>query len=327
MLPLLDVRHLEVAFFTKDGVVKAVNGISYTLDYGDTLALVGESGCGKTVSVLAMLRLLPVPPAKIMGGQVLLEGHDLLRLQLDQMHTVRGSQIAIVFQDPMTSLNPVMPVGDQIAEAMQVNLRLGRKEALEHTEVLLQRVGIPNAANQLKSYPHQFSGGMRQRVMIAMAISCKPKLLIADESTTALDVTIQAQIVDLVKELQQELGMTMIWITHNLGLVARLAKRVIVMYAGYIIEMGLTKQIFANPIHPYTIGLLNSVPGIELTVDQDLQYIEGAPPDMIKLPPGCPFSPRCLYRSERCLTERPELVELTTSVAAACWNIDRVHNR
>lgn len=325
--PLLDVRNLEVAFFTKDGVVKAVNRISYTLDHGDTLALVGESGCGKTVSVLAMLRLLNEPPARIMGGQVLLEGRDLLKIKPSQMHTVRGKQIAIIFQDPMTSLNPVTPVGDQIAEAMQVNLRLVRKEALEHAEQLLKRVGIPNAAKQLKSYPHQFSGGMRQRVMIAMAISCRPKLLIADEPTTALDVTIQAQIVDLVKELQQELGMTMIWITHDLGMVARLAKRVIVMYAGHIVEMAPTEKIFAAPLHPYTIGLLNSVPGIELRADQELSYIEGVPPDMIQLPPGCPFSLRCPYLSERCVSERPELVQVAPSIAAACWNLDQVQNR
>ncbi len=325
--PLLEVRNLEVAFFTKDGVVRAVNRISYVLDQGDTLALVGESGCGKTVSVLAMLRLLPEPPAKIMGGQILLEGRDLLQMKPSQMHTVRGSQVAVIFQDPMTSLNPVVPVGDQVAEAMQVNLGLGRKEALKRTKELFTRVGIPDAAHQLKSYPHQFSGGMRQRVMIAMAISCRPKLLIADEPTTALDVTIQAQIVDLVKELQQELGMTMIWITHDLGMVARLANRVIVMYAGHIVEMGPTEQIFAHPSHPYTIGLLSSVPGIELGADQELNYIEGAPPDMIQLPPGCPFSPRCPYLSERCVSERPELVEFAPSVAAACWNLDRVRSR
>ena len=324
--PLLDVRNLEVAFFTKDGVVKAVNNISYTLDSGDTLALVGESGCGKTVSILAMLRLLPEPPAKIMGGQVFLEGQDILKLKPSQMHAVRGSQIAIIFQDPMTSLNPVMPIGDQIAEAIQVNFGAGKRVALNRTVELLKRVGLPNASSHLKSYPHQFSGGMRQRVMIAMAISCRPKLLIADEPTTALDVTIQAQIVDLVKELQQELGMTMIWITHDLGMVARLAKRVIVMYAGHIVEMGPTNQLFANPQHPYTTGLLKSVPGIEMEADQELCYIEGMPPDMIRLPQGCPFSPRCSFRSDRCLSERPELVEQGPSIGTACWNLDRVQN-
>ncbi len=325
--PLLEVRDLEVAFYTKDGVVKAVNHVSFSFDHGDTLALVGESGCGKTASILAMLRLLPEPPARILGGQVLLEGCDLLQLKPSQMHTVRGSQVAVVFQDPMTSLNPVMPIGDQIAEAVRVNLGLGHREALERAAQLLGRVGIPNAANQLKSYPHQFSGGMRQRVMIAMAISCRPKLLIADEPTTGLDVTIQAQIVDLVKELQQELGMAMIWITHNLGVVARLADRVNVMYAGHIVETGPTRQVFANPLHPYTISLLGSVPGIDLSSDQDLSYIDGAPPDMINLPSGCPFSPRCPYRTERCSVERPEQTVIAPSIAAACWNLQQVRDR
>jgi oligopeptide transport system ATP-binding protein len=325
--PLLEVRDLEVAFFTKDGVVRAVNHVSYALERGDTLALVGESGSGKTVSVLAMLRLLPDPPSRILGGQVLLEGRDLLQLKPGQMHTVRGSQVAVIFQDPMTSLNPVMRIGDQIAEAVQVSLGLGRKQALDRAAELLDRVGIPNAAGQLKSYPHQFSGGMRQRVMIAMAISCRPKLLIADEPTTGLDVTIQAQIVDLVKELQQELNMAMIWITHNLGVVARLANRVNVMYAGHIVEMGPTRQVFANPLHPYTISLLGSVPGIDLSSDQDLSYIEGSPPDMIRLPPGCPFSPRCPYRTEKCLVEQPGQTFVAPSIAAACWNLELIHSR
>ena len=325
MSPLLDVRDLEVAFFTKDGVVRAVNRISYSLDGGDTLALVGESGCGKTVSVLAMLRLLPEPPARIMGGQVLFEGRDLLALKPGQMHTVRGREIAVIFQDPMTSLNPVTPIGDQIAEAMQVNLGLSHRPALARAAELLGRVGIANPEGQLRRYPHEFSGGMRQRVMIAMAISCHPKLLIADEPTTALDVTIQAQIVDLVKELQAELGMAMIWITHDLGVVARLARRVNVMYAGHIVESGPIRRIFARPLHPYTVGLLGSVPGADLSADQDLAYIEGAPPDMVRMPPGCPFWPRCTRRIERCAVERPELTSCAATPAGgandavACW--------
>ena len=327
MAPLLEVRNLEVAFFTKDGVVRAVNGISYTLDQGDTLGLVGESGCGKSVSVLAMLRLLPEPPARIMGGQVLLEGRDLLQMPSGQMHEVRGSQVAMIFQDPMTSLNPVMTIGDQIAEAVTVNLGLGPREACERTIEVLSGVGIPNAEERLKDYPHQFSGGMRQRVMIAMAISCRPKLLIADEPTTSLDVTIQAQIVDLVKRLQAELNMAVIWITHDLGVVARIAKRINVMYAGYIAETAPIKRLFVDPQHPYTIGLLGSVPRMDTCGDQELQYIDGFPPDMIRLPQGCPFAPRCAYRSEQCAAERPELTQLEQGHQAACWNIEAVRSR
>ena len=327
MAPLLEVRSLEVAFFTKDGVVRAVNGISYALDQGDTLGLVGESGCGKSVSVLAMLRLLPEPPARIMGGQVLLEGRDLLQLPAAQRHEVRGSQVAMIFQDPMTSLNPVMTIGDQIAEAVAVNLGAGPREARERTIEVLSEVGIPNAEERLKDYPHQFSGGMRQRVMIAMAVSCRPKLLIADEPTTSLDVTIQAQIVDLVKRLQAELNMAVIWITHDLGVVARIAKRITVMYAGYIVEMAPIKRLFAHPQHPYTIGLLGSVPRMDTCGDQELQYVDGFPPDMIRLPQGCPFAPRCAYRTEQCTAERPELVQVAQDHRAACWNNEAVKSQ
>jgi len=327
MAPLLEVRSLEVAFFTKDGVVRAVNGISYALDQGDTLGLVGESGCGKSVSVLAMLRLLPEPPARIMGGQVLLEGRDLLQLPAAQRHEVRGSQVAMIFQDPMTSLNPVMTIGDQIAEAVAVNLGAKPREARERTIEVLSAVGIPNAEERLKDYPHQFSGGMRQRVMIAMAVSCRPKLLIADEPTTSLDVTIQAQIVDLVKRLQAELNMAVIWITHDLGVVARIAKRITVMYAGYIVEMAPIKRLFAHPQHPYTIGLLGSVPRMDTCGDQELQYVDGFPPDMIRLPQGCPFAPRCAYRTEQCTAERPELVQVAQDHRAACWNNEAVKSQ
>jgi len=327
MALLLKVKDLEVRFYTKDGEVQAVNGISYSMEQGDTLGLVGESGCGKSVSTMAMLRLIPEPPGKITGGQVLFEGHDLLKMKPSEMHQVRGSQIAVIFQDPMTSLNPVMTIGNQIAEAMQVNLGTDRRRALDQTVELLEHVGIPKAADRLKDYPHQFSGGMRQRVMIAMAVSCRPKLLIADEPTTALDVTIQAQIVDLVKSLQQQLNMAVIWITHDLGLIARLAKWINVMYAGYIVERGPTKRIFKNPAHPYTIGLLGSLPGLDLTADQDLNYIEGAPPDMIRLPAGCPFCPRCSYRAEPCTVERPELIDVEYGHLAACWNLDRVQHQ
>jgi oligopeptide transport system ATP-binding protein len=329
MTSLLAVEDLEVRFYTKDGEVRAVNGISYSMEQGDTLGLVGESGCGKSVSTMAMLRLIPEPPGKITGGRVLFEGRDLLKVRPSQMHEIRGSQIAVIFQDPMASLNPVMTIGNQIAESMQVNLGMGRREALSQGIDLLEYVGIPNAAERIRDYPHQFSGGMRQRVMIAIAISCRPKLLIADEPTTALDVTIQAQIIDLVKRLQQELDMAVIWITHDLGVIARLARWINVMYAGYIVERGPIGRIFRNPAHPYTIGLLGSLPGLDVTSDQDLNYIEGAPPDMIRLPPGCPFEARCHYRTARCIAERPELVDAEREYdhLAACWNLDQVQRR
>ena len=324
MPPLLDVRDLEVAFFTKHGVVRAVNRISYTLDEGDTLAIVGESGSGKSVSTLAMLRLLPEPPARILGGEVHFAGRDLLRLPRSEMHSVRGGQIAMIFQDPMTSLNPVLTIGEQIGEAVRVNLGLGRRAVRDRVVEVLTAVGISNAAGRLGEYPHQFSGGMRQRVMIAMAISCRPRLLIADEPTTALDVTIQAQIVELVRRLQDELKMTVIWITHDLGVVARLARHVNVMYAGRIVESGPIREVFANASHPYTIGLLDSVPRAGAGRDQELRYIEGAPPDMTRLPPGCAFAPRCAYRTEHSESEIPPLQAVGPEHRAACWNVEAV---
>ena len=326
MSTLLDVKNLEVIFDTKDGIVNAVNGISYSLEEGDILGIVGESGCGKSVSAMSMVRLIPEPPAKIKNGEVWFNGVDLLKMPLNQLYQVRGSQVAIIFQDPMTSLNPVMTIGRQIEEAVQVNLHLPEREARKRTIDLLERVGIPKAADRLGDYPHQFSGGMRQRVMIAMAISCQPKLLIADEPTTALDVTIQAQIVELVRQLQHELNMTVIWITHDLGVIARLAKRVNVMYAGLIIECGPIKDIFHDPQHPYTIGLLNSAPKITRSKESGLEFIEGSPPDMIHLPPGCPFAPRCVYVTEKCLSERPALEETSSSHMAACWNMELVRS-
>ncbi len=322
--PLLDVQDLEVAFFTKDGVVAAVNGISYRVEHGDILGIVGESGCGKSVSSLALLRLIPEPPARILGGQALFDGgkgapRDLLKLAPEELRRVRGSQIAVIFQDPMTSLNPVMTIGNQIAEAVQVNLGQNARASRKRAAEMLSYVGIPRATERLDDYPHQFSGGMRQRVMIAMAISCEPKLLIADEPTTALDVTIQAQIVDLVKRLQAEMGMAVIWITHDLGVIARLARRVNVMYAGSIVETAPIRPIFNAPCHPYTLGLLHSVPRPNLPRDAELDYIDGAPPDMVRLPAGCPFHPRCAYRRERCLSEKPPLLPVDAEHGAACW--------
>ncbi|MGC9347177.1 MAG: ABC transporter ATP-binding protein [Anaerolineae bacterium] len=324
MAPLLEVKDLTVRFYTKDGVVQAVNGISYAMEQGDILGLVGESGSGKSVSSMSMLRLIPEPPGRIESGEVLFEGRDLLQIKRNRIHQVRGREIGVIFQDPMTSLNPVMPIGRQIAEAMQVNLGTDPGEAEKEAVRLLDRVGIPQAGERMGDYPHQFSGGMRQRVMIAMAISCKPQLLIADEPTTALDVTIQAQIVDLVRQLQEELGMAIIWITHDLGVIARLAHRVNVMYAGTIVETAPIKPLFKDPAHPYTFGLLRSLPSLKTTGNQDLDYIAGSPPDMINLPPGCPFWPRCSFRTQVCTEERPELLNVTDGHRSACWHIEEV---
>jgi oligopeptide transport system ATP-binding protein len=324
MTPLLDVRNLEIAFYTKDGVVRAVNGISYSLEKGDTLGIVGESGSGKSVSLLAMLGLIPMPPGKIEKGEILFEGKDLLKLKRGQWGGIRGKQIAMIFQDPMTSLNPVMTIGNQIDEAIKINLGLGQQEARQRTIEVLSQVGMPHAEERCHDYPHQFSGGMRQRVMIAMAISCRPQLLIADEPTTALDVTIQAQIIELVKRLQKELGMTVIWVTHDLGVVARLTKKIIVMYGGSIMERGPIKAIYNHPRHPYTIGLLASVPGATANRQTELNFIPGSPPDMIRLPKGCPFVARCAYQTEHCSLEKPALEEIEPGQWGACWNIEQV---
>lgn len=322
MSRLLSVRGLETRFYTQEGAVQAVNGISYTLDEGATLGIVGESGCGKSTSVLSMMRLIPSPPGKITGGEVLFEGRDLLKMDAEELRHVRGNRIAMIFQDPMTSLNPVLTIGRQLSEALQVHMEMDHSHAIKRSIELLEVVGIPQADQRIKDYPHQFSGGMRQRVMIAMALSCNPQILIADEPTTSLDVTIQAQIIDLIKRLRDEIGMAVIWITHDLGVVARLVDRVNVMYAGYIIEMGPVKDIYGRPRHPYTIALMGSLPRLDQTTHQRLQSIEGLPPDLISLPPGCPFAPRCDYVLDRCLTENPSLDSVSGDHMAACWNLD-----
>jgi len=322
MSTLLSVRGLETRFYTQDGVVQAVNGISYALDEGATLGIVGESGCGKSVSVLSMMRLIPSPPGKITGGEVLFEGRDLLKMEREELRQVRGNKIAMIFQDPMTSLNPVLTIGRQLTEALEIHLKMDHAEATERSIELLERVGIPLADQRIKDYPHQFSGGMRQRVMIAMALSCNPQILIADEPTTALDVTIQAQIVDLIKRLRDEIGMTVIWITHDLGVVAGLADQVNVMYAGYIVEMGSVDDIYDHPRHPYTIALLGSLPRLDQAGHQRLRSIDGLPPDLVSLPPGCPFAPRCDHVLDRCLAENPSLESVGPDHTAACWNLE-----
>jgi oligopeptide transport system ATP-binding protein len=321
---LLEVKKLTTRFYTEDGVVRAVNGISYVLDEGETLGVVGESGCGKSVHALSIMRLIPIPPGRIEKGEVLFRGRDLLKVPDDEMRHVRGAQIAMVFQDPMTSLNPVLTVGFQITEALKLHLGMDERESRQRAAELLAMVGIPEAAQRLDDYPHQFSGGMRQRAMIAMALSCNPMILIADEPTTSLDVTIQAQIIDLVKRLQEKLGMTVIWITHDLGVVAGLARRVNVMYAGHIIEAGLVKSIYGMPHHPYTLGLLGSLPHPEEAEGTRLFSIRGEPPDLVHDIRGCPFAPRCDYKTERCEAENPTLVEMDAGHWVACWERERV---
>jgi len=318
-MALLEVKDLKTRFFTEDGVVHAVNGISYDLEEGDALGIVGESGCGKSVSVLSIMRLIPEPPGKIVGGEVLFEGRDIMEMDPEEVRKVRGNRIAMVFQDPMTSLNPVLTIGRQIDEALELHMGMDKHQARQRTVELLEMVGIPQAAGRADDYPHQFSGGMRQRVMIAMALSCNPRILIADEPTTALDVTIQAQIVDLVKRLRDDIGMTTVWITHDLGVVAGLAERLIVMYAGYIVERASVKDVYGDPRHPYTIGLLGSLPRLDETRKRRLYSMRGLPPDLIDLQPGCPFAPRCDYVIDRCWEETPLLEPVAIGHEIACW--------
>lgn len=320
---LLEIRNLTTRFFTHEGTVHAVNGISYSLKEGDILGIVGESGCGKSVSMLSVMRLIPEPPGKITDGEVIFRGRDLLRIGEDDMERVRGAEVAMIFQDPMTSLNPVLTVGFQIAEALKLHQGMNDRQARNRAADLLTTVGIPNAKDRLDDYPHQFSGGMRQRAMIAMGLSCNPFLLIADEPTTALDVTIQAQIIDLVKRLQEDMGMAVIWITHDLGVVARIAQRVIVMYAGYIIEDAPVDDLYGTPRHPYTIGLLGSLPRLDAETVTELMSIRGQPPDLVDLPKGCPFAARCTLATQRCRRENPILETISPNHNVACWEKDR----
>jgi len=316
---LLNVQGLETHFQTREGVVHAVNGVSFTLNEGETVGLVGESGCGKSVSMLSVLRLIPTPPGKIVAGSAVFRGQDLLKMAEDEIRNVRGSQISMVFQDPMTSFNPVLTIGRQVAEPLEIHLGMSKEQAKDRVVELLEMVGIPNSRERLNDYPHQFSGGMRQRVMIAMALACNPQVLIADEPTTALDVTIQAQIVELVKRLRDELGMAIIWITHDLGIIAGMAQRVIVMYGGYFIEEAQVKELYANPQHPYTMGLLGSLPRLDLDQKKRLVSIDGLPPTLMEKPQYCPFAPRCKFAIERCWNENPVLETLAPDHRVACW--------
>ena len=322
--PLLQVRDLQVQFNTENGIVRAVNGISFDLAAGETLGIVGESGSGKSVANLALLGLIPQPPGEIVGGRVELRGQDLLGKSHRELTSIRGNDIAMIFQDPMTALNPFLTIAEQLTEATRLHLGLSPKDALDHAIEMLQRVGIPAARQRVFEYPHQFSGGMRQRVMIAMALSCQPDVLIADEPTTALDVTIQSQIFDLMKDLQQKEGTAIILITHDLGVVASVCHRVLVMYGGRIVEQADVDSLFSRPQHPYTHGLLRSAPRWDDTRQQELVAIEGQPPDMAQLPAGCAFEPRCPHRVDRCQNEIPSLLPVAGEASsenceAACF--------
>jgi oligopeptide transport system ATP-binding protein len=316
---LLEVKNLHTRFHTPEGTVFAVNGITFAVGEGETLAVVGESGCGKSVSMLSVMRLIPIPPGEIIAGEVLFRSQDLLLKTEREMEDIRGKEISMIFQDPLTSLNPVLTIGRQITETitchMGMSLEASEKRAIE----LLEQVGIPDPVQRLREYPHQFSGGMRQRVMIAMALACKPSLLIADEPTTALDVTIQAQIVELVTRLRDEFQMAIIWITHDLGVVAGLADRVMVMYAGYVVEEASVDDLYDDPRHPYTLALMAALPRVDRRRDSRLKAIPGSPPNLLVEQKGCPFAPRCEYVIEQCHQENPHLVEIKQDHTIACW--------
>src|SRR5512134_1791142 len=319
MASLLQVKNLSTSFQTSTGVVRAVDGVSWDVEEGETVALVGESGCGKSVSALSIMRLVAAPAGRIESGRVLFQGRDLLGISEAEMEHVRGREIGMVFQEPMTSLNPVLTIGRQLTEGIEIHLKKTPAEAQARAVELLGLVVIADPARRLAQYPHHFSGGMRQRMMIAMALACEPALILADEPTTALDVTIQAQILELMKSLSRKLGVAMLIITHNLGVVARYADRVNVMYAGKIIERASARELYANPRHPYTLGLLRSVPRLDEPRRSKLQPIEGQPPDLSRLPVGCSFAPRCAYAVERCRAEAPDLEAVEEGHLASCW--------
>ena len=319
MAPLLQVKNLKTYFYTDDGVVKAVDGVSFDLEEGETLGLVGESGCGKSVSALSLMRLIPSPPGRIVEGEILFNGVDLLKLGSEEMRRHRGKDIAMIFQEPMTSLNPVLTIGRQITEALELHLRMGKRASVKRAGELLEEVGISDPGRRLSEYPHQFSGGMCQRVMIAIALSCEPKILLADEPTTAVDVTIQAQLLELIARLTRERRTAVVLITHNLGVVARYADRVNIMYAGRIVEKSTATKVYSSPRHPYTLGLLRSVPRLDEARDERLIPIEGAPPDLISTSPGCAFRPRCPFAISICEERDPELMVVDEGQEAACW--------
>ena len=316
---VLEVKDLRTYFYTKEGVVKAVDGLSYHVKKGECVGIVGESACGKSVSAMSVLRLIPYPPGIIVGGEILFKGEDLLQASEERMRDIRGNRIAMVFQEPTTSLNPVLTIGRQISEALELHREMDKKTARAESIKLLQLVGIPDPEQRIKDHPHQFSGGMQQRIMIAMALSCNPELLIADEPTTSLDVTVQAQLLEIIANLRSEYDTAVIIITHNLGVVARYVDRVNVMYAGNLVETGPTDVIYAKPKHPYTLGLLASVPRLDSPRKETLRVIQGLPPNMAQLPKGCAFAPRCDYAMDRCREERPPLEEVGQDHYRACF--------
>jgi peptide/nickel transport system ATP-binding protein len=326
MSSLLEVSDLGTWFYTRQGIVKAVDGVDFEVAAGETLAIVGESGCGKSMTALSLMRLIPDPPGRIVSGSIKLAGRDLLKISEEEMRDVRGNEISMIFQEPMTSLNPVMTIGKQISEALILHRDMDRKQAMKRAVEMLDLVRIPEPAQRAKEYPHQLSGGMRQRAMIAMALACNPKVLIADEPTTALDVTIQAQILELIVELQREFSAAVILITHDLGVVAETAHRVIVMYAGRKVEEATVGELFARPLHPYTVGLMNSIPRLDLMRGQTdrsqerLQEIPGIVPPLFDLPSGCAFAPRCSRADDKCRSERPAYEEKQPGHWAACWH-------
>jgi len=324
MSTLLDIKNLSTHFNTSAGTIKAVNDVSFKLREGETLGLVGESGCGKSVTALSIMRLVPSPPGRIVSGDVIFQGKNLLETSEEEMQNVRGRDIGMIFQEPMTSLNPVLSIGRQLREPLELHLGMTKQQSLNRSSELLELVGIPDPATRLKTFPHQTSGGQRQRIMIAMALSCEPKLLIADEATTALDVTIQAQILEIIKELTDRLGTSVIIITHNLGVVARYADSVNVMYAGKLRESGSLDQVYKESKHPYTVGLLNSVPTLDLDADVRLQPIRGEIPNLTDLPEGCAFIDRCDYATQKCEESEPELEEVEDAHFGACWEHRRV---
>lgn len=317
--PLLKIQNLKTHFYTSDGVVRAVDDVSWELGEREVIGLVGESGCGKSVTALSILRLIPDPPGKIVDGEILFKGKNLLSLSLEDLRKIRGNDISMIFQEPMTSLNPVFTIGAQIAEAIQLHQKLNKKEALEKAIEMLKLVGIPSPETRVKEYPHELSGGMKQRAMIAMALSCNPKILIADEPTTALDVTIQAQILDLMLKLKDEFDAAIVLITHDLGVIAETAQKVVVMYAGKVMEQANVNKIFENPLNPYTQGLLNSLPKIDTAHKQKLNTIPGIVPSLYDLPEGCKFSPRCGQVMDVCQQSEPELIEVNDGHWSRCW--------
>ncbi len=317
--PILNVNGLKTIFHTKDDIIHAVNGVSFQINKGELVGIVGESGCGKSVTMMSLLKLLPMPPAEIVAGTVDFGGKNLLALNKEEIRKVRGGKIGFVFQDPMTSLNPVFTVGFQLMEPLRIHLGLSRMAARERAVDLLELVGIPEASQRLRDFPHQFSGGMRQRVMIAIALSCNPQLLIADEPTTALDVTVQAQFLQLILKLRTELGMGIIWITHDLGVVAGIADRVIVMYGGFIVESADVHELYEHPKHPYTKALLKTLPNVGENPTGRLLSIQGQPPNLVAPPNSCPFAPRCQYKNDNCKNENPPLRHVAEGHDVACW--------